>query len=437
MSRLLIKRVLVGTIAAIMFAAQSPLPALAATDETALAAAQTGVNYLAANQNSDGSIAGSFGGITDWAAIAIQADGQQAATFSNGGASALDFMKTDVPGPAAAATDVERKIIAVAAAGQDTKTFGSVNYDTALAGYHAGGQIGDPTLLSDDMFGVIAAGAAKDPALHDTAQDSLNYFLAHQSADGGFSYTTASCAYCGSDSSDTAVAIIAMQTATSIGLSNPGLAAAENNAMAYLLSTHQADGGFAADIYSPSDGDSTAWSLMALSSIGDTVHTQALAARDWLLANQNSDGGFSYGAYGITTSDTYTTAHAIIAILGTTWLLQPSPIHASSPPAVTGGAGSSATNPNTSPNAGTNNGTATLASTAASPGTPPAASNPQVLGVQEADKHKAQVKTGSKQDSKAAQNKASTSHSLYAALALGLIALIWYMLQSRRKPEGV
>jgi hypothetical protein len=92
MSQLPIKKILLAAIAVVMFTALQPHQVFAATDDTALAAAQSGVGYLAANQNSDGSITGSFGGTTDWAAIAIQADGQQAAGFSNaGGASALDF----------------------------------------------------------------------------------------------------------------------------------------------------------------------------------------------------------------------------------------------------------------------------------------------------------------------------------------------------------
>ncbi len=424
MSRLLIKRALVGTIAVIMFAAQMPLTALAATDQAALSAAQAGVNYLGANQNADGSISGSFGGTSDWAVMAIQADGKQAAAFSNGGASALDFMKTDVPGPASAATDVERKIIAIAAAGQDSKTFGGFDYDSALAGYHAGQQIGDPTLLTDDMFGVIAADASKDSALYSTAQDGLDYLLAHQGTDGGFSYTTNSCAYCGSDSSDTAAAIIAMQAAISIGLSNTNLTSDEAKATAYLLNTQQPDGGFGADIYSASDGDSTAWGLMALNSAGDAAGTQALAARDWLINNQNADGGFSYGAYGITASDTYTTAHAIIAILGTTWLLQPSPIHGSPPPPTV--TPPSQATPANQPVIGTH--TTTYTTPADTPDTSPA---PQVKAASTP-----KPSSGKTVGPKFAGAGKTSSHNIYFAVLLGIIAVMWFAFEPRKNRRG-
>ena len=433
MPKLLIKKTLIGMIAAVLFTAQMPLTALAATDSAALAAAQAGVNYLGANQNADGSVSGSFGGTTDWAVMAVQAYGKQAAAFSNGGASALDFMKTDVPGPASAATDVERKIIAIAATGQDAGTFGGFDYNTALTGYHVGQQIGDPTLLTDDMFGIIAADASKDPALYSTAQDGLDYLLAHQAADGGFSYTTNSCAYCGSDSSDTAAAIIAMQAAISIGLSNTNLTSDEAKATAYLLNTQQPDGGFGADIYSASDGDSTAWGLMALNNAGDAAGTQALAARDWLINNQNADGGFSYGAYGITASDTYTTAHAIIAILGTTWLLQPSPIHGSSPPpTVTGGGTKTPTvtppsqaTPADQPVIGTHTTSYTTYTTSAdTPDTSPA---PQVKAASTS-----KPSSGKTVGPKLAGAGKTSSHNIYFAVLLGIIAVMWFAVEPRK-----
>ncbi len=305
-------------------------PAFAATNSQVLTAAQAGVNYLSVNQGVDGSVAG-FGGVTDWAAIAIAANGQEVAAFKNGGASITDSLMANPLTSTALATDVEKRLLAIFAAGEDTADFGGVDYNALLATYHNTQQIGDPMLLNDDIFGVIAAAAADDPDLEAMAQDGLDYFIAHQAIDGGFSYTTDTCAYCGSDSNDTAAAIIALEAAKSMGLTNAGLDDAKDKAVAYLLSTAQTDGGFGYDIFSPSDGSSTAWSLMALNALGEDVETQALAARDWLLANQNTDGGFRFAAYGTLDSDTYTTSHAVTALLGTTWLLQPEPLEQPAP----------------------------------------------------------------------------------------------------------
>ena len=445
MSRLTIKQAALGTLITIALAcaAQLQLPASAladtaatttttvsddatSSDNAAVAAAQAGVGYLAANQNADGSVSGSPGA-TEWSTIAVEASGQDASNFATAsGTSAVDFVATDTPAPAAPATDVERNAIAIASTGADTTDFGGVNYDATLASYHTDSQIGDPTLLNDDIFGVIAADATQDPALRPEAQDGLNYFLAHQGADGGFSYTTDSCAFCGSDSNDTAAAIIAMDAAQAMRLSNPNLAASQTSALDYLLSTQQPDGGFAYDAFSPSDGSSTAWGLMALNSVGETVQTQALAARNWLLADQNPDGGFSFGAFGITASDTYTTAHAIIALLGTTWLLRPSPLHASQ----VGGRGSGQVS-------GDENVSPSLpAVTLASVVTYPSANNSYAFSAPASTQ--APSGTETQPIHKAAKTpdmtvKPGPRYALYGLLALGLIALLWYVLQSRLK----
>ncbi len=327
MSNLSVKQVIVVAIVTILTVTQIPLSVLAAINDETFAAAEAGIQYLAKNQSTDGSITG-FGGETEWATIAIVSGSKNPAGFHNGGASIIDFLKSTTPTATAPATDIERKIIAVSAAGLDGADFNGVNYNSLLKNYHLSNQIGDTTLLNDDVFGVIAVDATNDSTLHTMAQDGLNYFLAHQQVDGGFSYTTNTCDfYCGSDSNDTAAAIIAMHAAENMGLTNTSLTDSKTKAIAYLLSTQKEDGGFGYDAFSPSDGSSTAWSLMALNTIVESVQAQAIAARNWLIANQNDDGGFSFGAYGFTLSDTYTTAHAVTALLGTNWLLHPTPIH--------------------------------------------------------------------------------------------------------------
>ncbi len=324
------KKILVGALAATFLALQVPATALAATDEEALAAAQAGIEYLADNQADDGSIAG-FGGETDWTIIAVEAGGQDAAELDNGSdVSAVDFIETEVPTDG---TDVARKILAIASTEGDSADFGGTDYNAALASLYDDEQFDAPTLLNDDMFAIMAISETDDPELYELAQKSLDFVLANQEADGGFSYTTLECDYfCGTDSNDTAAAIIAFKAADTMGLTNENLDTARASALVYLLSTQQADGGFAYDVLTGvSDGSSTSWALMALNAIGAGVETQAMAARDWLLANQNDDGGFSFGAFGITTSDTFTTAHAVTALRGTTWLLDPAPLVAQTP----------------------------------------------------------------------------------------------------------
>lgn len=413
----------------------APMPALAATAADSSSAVASGLKYLANNQQTDGSISG-FGGESEWTAIALQAAGQQAASFTNGGSSLLDYLKTDTASSTTSATTIERDILALTATGQDPADFGGVNYEALLATKYTGGQIGDPTLLNDDIFGIIAIDAAQDKGLVPEAQDALNYLLAHQAADGGFSYTTSTCSYCGSDSNDTAAAIVAMYAASDLGLGSTTVDAAQSKALVYLLGTQQADGGFGYDQSSESDGGSTAWALMALNAIGSSVSSSAASARGWLLKDQNADGGFSYGAYGTTTSDTYTTPNAIIALLGTTWLLKPAPTATvSKPPAsgsTTNGAVGSTSTPPPKPPARTQ---ATSNKPAVTPVPSVNGTEPQPASSPKVEAAKTTVPSSGKAAPDLVSSNKSRSYNLYYLALLGSIALMWFVLESRKTGE--
>lgn len=429
MSKTFIKRILATVALSIVLSLQLVSPVLAATsNETVLAAAQKGVDYLNDGQNADGSIVG-LGDVTDWAVIAVAANGDDPAAFANGGDSAIEYMHDHPLSPAALATDVEKRILAIVAADEDTTNFGGVDYNALLATYHNNDQIGNETLLNDDIFGIIAIAALNDPTLTAMAQDALDYLLANQDASGGFSYTTESCAYCGPDSNDTAAAIIAMQAAEKMGLTHADLDQAQADALNFLLDTQQDDGGFAYDQFSPSDGSSTAWSLMALNSLDESVASEATLARDWLLANQNTDGGFSFAAYGYTDSDVSVTAHAVIAILGTTWTLLPEPIQPApvaptpaptpAPTAVLVTYSSPQPTPTPAP-----------APTPAPQDTTPAGVlNEQTPPTEKSTETPATPETPGTEE----QKKPKPNYTLFAVAILILVATVWYVLQSKPK----
>ncbi len=433
-----VKRITLGVVSTLLITLQLSSPVLAASDETARAAAQTGMNYLAANQQTNGSITG-FGGETEWAVIADVAAGHDPAAFSQpSGTSAIHFLESDAEAAATPATTIERKALAIAAAHQDLTTFGGIDYIASLQAQHQSNQIGDPTLLNDDIFGIIAIDAAQTDSLRATAQDGLDYLLAHQQADGGFSYTTTTCAFCSTDSNDTAAALIAFNAAEHMGLTNSSLATAKDKATAYLLSTQMSDGGFGYDIFSPSDGSSSAWGLMALNMIGDSVQVQAQTARDWLLAHQNADGGFSYAAFGLTDSSTAITAHAVVALLGSSWLLRPTPMQ---PPATTS---SAPITPVTSSSAAPST-TAPALQTAAAGVALAASSTPTDIQVESSPAPQQPAQTKGAHTTKTYPTKApaksstssKTNYAPYAALpALFFVAGGWFVLQSRNKPES-
>lgn len=301
----------------------------AASEEELLAATDAGVLYLADQQKPNGEIDG-FGGETDWTVIAVVADGVDPNTVvSDGGTSLVDALKNDQMDATNSATDVERRILAVAAIDEDTTDFGGVNYNQLLADKHTGGQIGDPTLVNDDTFGIMAVAVTEDETLKPMAQDAVNYLLANQETNGGFSWAALSNpGYSGPDSNSTAAAIVALQTAKDIGLTAVPLNDSVDDAVVYLLSLQHASGGF---LYNTSpwstdpDVGSTSWALMALNTFGDLYATQRDAARMWLLGAQNLDGGFPYMPGFDLDSDTFNTPSAVIALLGTSWTLRPLP----------------------------------------------------------------------------------------------------------------
>jgi hypothetical protein len=284
--------------------------------------------YIESQQASDGSIDDTYGKSTEWSVIAIVSTGKKPQEIvSNEGNSTVDALKNDTPSSGASATTIEKKILAINAAKENSENFGHYNYLQQLKNKEIDNQIGDVNAINDDIFGVLAIESSNKTELNQLGQKALDYFISKQKSDGGFSYSALDCDFCGSDSNDTAAAIMAMYAAERMGLTNVNMITSKDNAIVYLLSTQQADGGFSYDLssYSVSDASSTAWGLMALNVMGAPYVSQAKNARSWLVSNQYDNGAWGYSYGGDNFSDTATTAHAIIALMGSTWTLNPTP----------------------------------------------------------------------------------------------------------------
>jgi len=113
------------------------------------------LHYLVSEQDSSGKISG-FGGESDWAAIAFAADGVDIQTVKNPTTSLKDFLLQNPPAASSSATEWERKILAISAIKDDPENFGGVDYLQNLKTYFDGSQIGDVSLLNDDIFGLLA-----------------------------------------------------------------------------------------------------------------------------------------------------------------------------------------------------------------------------------------------------------------------------------------
>ena len=218
-----------------------------------------GISYLRSQQQSNGQISG-FSGVSGWAAMTFAAASIDPATVKNGSLSLLDYLIANPPTTSSSATEWERGILAITASGKNPYNFGGTNYVQNLETYHNNSQIGVTTQINDDIFGLLALVSAGSNASTQTKQDALNFILAHQGSDGGFSWSTTG----SSDVDDTAAALQALVAAQKAGMTAPNLSTAITNAQNYILAAKNTDGGFASTKGDASNTSTTSWAVMAL-----------------------------------------------------------------------------------------------------------------------------------------------------------------------------
>jgi outer membrane biosynthesis protein TonB len=194
------------------------------------------------------------------------------------------------------ATDYEKRILAITAIGADPRSISSEDFVSKLESMFNNGQIGDPTLLNDDIFGILALSSA---GISDNVVSSSRQFLLdHQNSDGGFGFGIGT----GSDSNTTAMAVAALSITGS----------APSNAVDYLYKSQAQDDGFGFTPGEASDGASTAWVISGLISAGQSVPSEA---RTFLENLQLPDGSFKWKPTD-TSGSTLVTAYAVIALSG-------------------------------------------------------------------------------------------------------------------------
>lgn len=275
-----------------------------------------GINFLKLKQDSTGRITQGYSNPSQWAAVALKANSIDASSIRNPEISLKDFLLLDHPQNGAAATDWENRILAIVAIGSNPTNFGGVNYLQYLEAFHNNNQLGETYLLNDDIFGLLALIASGNEATQQIKQNTLDFIIAHQASNGGFSWSPdPTCQFCDPSTDMTAAALQALQQAKNNGLTNQNLDTAINSAKNYLLLNQNSDGGFG---YSnTSDADSTSWVLMAFSLLNLSNSIEAINAKNWLITDQQADGGFpSYSG-----SNSSTTSHALIALSGKSWIL--------------------------------------------------------------------------------------------------------------------
>lgn len=291
--------------------------------------ADAGLCYLQSQIGESGEVAG-FGGESDWTTIAFVANGYKVDE------ALLSFVEEEAVQKASGtepSTFWSRKILSAMALGADASNFSGVNLISKLEESYRDGQFGESFLVSDDLFALLVLSELKPSDDKELIESSLNFILDKQDANGGFSWSAdTSCDYCGADSDDTAVAILALlNIRENVDLDSAIHAQVDESiarALAFLVDRQSDDGGFMSTVDSFSNSSSTAWSMVALNKLIEAgidfgitdLSVRLSSATNWLSSMQTGDGGFEWmTGFG---SDTSTTSHALIAFSDKGWIFE-------------------------------------------------------------------------------------------------------------------
>jgi hypothetical protein len=262
-------------------------------------AADRGANWFQANQEVSGSLS------ADWAMTALAAAGINSADVRTSLAdpSAQDFYlgEWQAEGPGGAGTDAARGILTGIAGGiqpsrlsTSTETKKS-NLVARIAELFDGTQIGDPGLLNDDIFGVLALHQAGAPT--ELLRRIVDYLRTKQLSDGGWSWNSAPNAIADTDMTGS---VIAAFCAAGVGPGDPDL----DQAIALIHSLQDpATGGFIAPPEAFGIGvnsDTTSWVVSGLIQCGidpqgsEWTTAQGKTPLDYLISLQRPDGHFDW-----------------------------------------------------------------------------------------------------------------------------------------------
>ncbi len=245
------------------------------------------LDYLRGQQTTNGGI-----GDSEWTVMAITAAGEDPYNWrkSSSSDSIVDYLKT-TGNNLELATDIEKYILAIVAAGENPTAFNSHNHLADLKNEFDGTQIGDVNLLNDDFWGIIALISAGVNSNEDIISDTLSHIKLNQQTDGGWGCYSGM----GTDTDDTAAAIMALITAGEDPSSDTITKGFE-----FIKSNQNPDGGFGSGSFgTESNAGSTAWALNAIYAAGDDPTSFHWTVNDrnpidFLLPLQRDDGGFDW-----------------------------------------------------------------------------------------------------------------------------------------------
>ncbi len=259
-----------------------------------------GLKYLSRRQKADGLIADEL--LSSWASMAFASYGRPPFDVHHAGPS-LDHALWHVDVRGMDSLSLSRHILGLAASNHNLTAVNNVHLCAELKKGWNGKTFGDPTLLNDDIFGLLAARACNDSGLTILLRVTVKE---GQNADGGYGIT-----FKGKSNVDITAAAI-----QSLAGSGVNMSAGRD----YLKNQQNTDGGFPYQRGAFSNTASTAWVLGALTVLGEDPHAWNKGEESpwsYLLTNQTASGAFRWTAG--ENDDVLMTTYAVTGLLGAPW----------------------------------------------------------------------------------------------------------------------
>jgi len=244
------------------------------------------LGYLRNVQQFDGCI--SDFATSNWAVMAIAAAGEDPHNWRVGEGPSIGEYLIANRGmlDLGKASDVERFILSMTAADEDSRDINGTDYVEILKKHFVNGQIGDEEWLFDDFWGVLALVSSGQGANSTVIHETVEFIKEHQNSNGGWGWAVGA----GNDVDDTAAAIMSV-----ISADEESSTEVVKKALQYLRNSQQPDGGFPSWGITNSASDS--WAIGAICSSGqDPAEWQmnGTSVIDHLLNLQNADGSFNW-----------------------------------------------------------------------------------------------------------------------------------------------
>lgn len=248
--------------------------------------------YIASVQNENGSFDSPM--LTDWVAIG----------FANAGAptEAKEKLRAYLVSGSpllSSVTDYERHAMALEAMNIDPRTGAAIDVIKKITDGFDGTQIGDPSLVNDDIFALFPLLHAGYTGSDEMIKKIVAFILARQEVDGSWGSIDMTAA--------------AVQALTLVP-NEDGVQSVLTKAKVFLRNAQQDDGGFG-------NSFTTSWVMQAITAFGEAPSAwikNGKSPLDFLAGLQQSDGGVE-----LVSSDKNTrvwaTAYALSGVSGKTW----------------------------------------------------------------------------------------------------------------------